>query len=198
MWLFFLIIAIPLTVQYFLRRLGRWHTSRRFNREHGTKPPVKLTEFAPPQGGSFYRETMRAFREHRMLELIQERHEAAGYTYQTQTLGSLVINTSEPENIKAILATSFEDYSLGFRQAALGPLLGKGVFTTDFKEWEISRALVRPNFIKAQVSDLSLFEKHINTLLAHIPKDGSTIDLQDLFSKLTCSWFLFLFLHFAS
>lgn len=133
-----------------------------------------------------------------MLELIQERHEAAGYTYQTQTLGSLVINTSEPENIKAILATSFEDYSLGFRQAALGPLLGKGVFTTDFKDWEISRALVRPNFIKAQVSDLSLFEKHINTLLAHIPKDGSTINLQDLFSKLTCSWFLFLFLHFAS
>lgn len=189
MWIFFLIIAVPLTVRYFLSRLGRWHTSKRFEQKHGTKPPVELIEVAPPQGGSFYREPMRAFQEHRYLELIKRRHEAGGYTFQSQTLGSRVISTSEPENIKAILATNFEDYSVGFRQAALGPLLGKGIFTTDSMEWEVSRALVRPNFVKAQISEMSMFEKHVNELLAHLPKDGTTVDLQDLFFKLSCMYF---------
>ena len=129
---------------------------------------------------------MQAFAEHRYLELIRARHEVGGYTFQSQTLGSRVINTSEPANIKTILATNFEDYSLGFRLAALGPLLGKGIFTSDSKDWETSRALIRPNLVKAHVSDLSLFEKHIEQLLAHIPKDGSTVDLQDLFFRLSC------------
>lgn len=188
MWPFF-IIAIPLTFTYFIRQLGRWLTYRRYEREYDTKPPVKLIDVAPPQGGSNYKETMQAFKEHRLLELIKKRHEAGGYTFQSKTLTSHVIGTSEPENIKTILATKFEDYSLGFRLAALGPLLGRGIFTTDFKEWEASRALVRPNFVKAQISNLSLFEKHVKQLLAHIPEDGSTIDLQDLFFKLSCMCF---------
>lgn len=185
MWPFFLVVAIPLAVRYFHIWVARWLTSRRFQRDYGTKPPVKLVDVAAPQGSSYYKETVQAFKEHRMLELIRARHEAAGYTFQSQTLGSRIISTSEPENIKAILATKFEDYSLGFRLAALGPILGKGIFTTDSKEWETSRALIRPNFVKAQISNLGLFEKHINQLLAHIPKDGSTIDLQELFFKLS-------------
>ena len=186
MWPLFIAIVFPLSFLYLFHWIERWLTSKRFSREHGTKRAVKLIDIAPPQGGSYYRESMQAVTEHRYLELIRARHEAGGYTFQSQTLGSRVINTSEPENIKAILATNFEDYSLGFRLAALGPLLGKGIFTTDSKEWETSRALIRPNFVKAQITDLSLFEKHIEQLLAHIPKDGSTFDLQDLFFKLSC------------
>ncbi len=190
MWPVFLIIAIPLAFRYFGPWLANWRTSQRFQREYGTKPPVKLVDIVVPHGGSYYRETMQAHKEHWLLELIRARHEAGGYTFQSQTLGRHVISTSEPENIKAILATKFEDYSLGFRMAALGPLLGKGIFTTDSKEWETSRALIRPNFVKARISNLSLLEKHVNQLLAHIPKDGSTIDLQDLFFKLSCMYFL--------
>ena len=186
MWSLFIIIVIPSAFLFLLHRIERQLTSRRFLREHGTKPPVKLIDIAPPQGGSYYQETMQAFAEHRYLELIRARHEVGGYTFQSQTLGSRVINTSEPENIKTILATNFEDYSLGFRLAALGPLLGKGIFTSDSKEWETSRALIRPNLVKAHVSDLGLFEKHIEQLLAHIPKDGSTVDLQELFFRLSC------------
>ena len=184
----FLTIAISLSLRYFLGRFMKWRTSRRFQRDSGTQPPVKLADIAAPQGGSYYRETAQAFKEHRMLELIRKRHEAGGYTYQSQTLGSHVISTSEPENIKAILATNFEDYSLGFRLGALGPLLGKGIFMTDAKEWEVSRALIRPNFVKAQISNLGLFEKHVTQLLAHIPRDGSTVDIQELFFKLSCKF----------
>lgn len=124
MWPVFIIIATPLAFRYFLLWLARWRTSQRFKREYETKPPVKLVDIVVPHGGSYYRETMQAHKEHRLLELIRARHEAGGYTFQSQTMGRHVISTSEPENIKAMLATKFEDYSLGFRMAALGPLLG--------------------------------------------------------------------------
>ena len=47
------------------------------------------------------------------------------------------------------------------------------------------QALVRPNFTRAQVADLNTFETHIKHLIAKIPRDGSTVDLQRLFFQLT-------------
>lgn len=47
------------------------------------------------------------------------------------------------------------------------------------------KSLVRPNFTRAQVADLSTFETHIQHLISKIPRDGSTIDLQSLFFQLT-------------
>jgi cytochrome P450 len=47
------------------------------------------------------------------------------------------------------------------------------------------QALVRPSFAKVQVADLDTFESHIQHLIAKIPRDGSTVDLQPLFYQLT-------------
>jgi len=68
---------------------------------------------------------------------------------------------------------------------AFQPVLGHGIFTTDGPEWEASRALLRPNFVRNQVGDLNTFDHHISALISHIPKDGSTVDLQALFFMLT-------------
>ena len=185
MWLLVLIATVALTTYYLLGRLQERRTEQRYGRQYGTKPPVKLNDIRPPEGGNYQKETMKAHEERQMLELLKSRHEAGGYTFQANTLGGRIYNTSEPENIKAVLATKFEDYYLGYRLKAVGPFLGKGNFTTDGKEWEFSRALVRPNFVKSQVSDLALFEKHVQQLLGRIPKDGATIDMQALFNLLT-------------
>jgi cytochrome P450 len=97
-----------------------------------------------------------------------------------------LIQTCEPENIKAILATQFKDFDLPTtRKAAFEPIFGHGIFTTDGPEWEASRALLRPSFTRSQVGDIATFEVHIKKLLARIPRDGSTVDLQDLFFELT-------------
>lgn len=40
------------------------------------------------------------------------------------------VNTIDPENVKALLATNFKDFGLGIRLDAFGPLLGQGIFTT--------------------------------------------------------------------
>jgi cytochrome P450 len=96
-----------------------------------------------------------------------------------------MLMTSDPENIKAILATSFESFGLGQRLRAFSPLLTGGIFVSDGPAWQHSRALVRPAFTRTQVADLDSFETHIQHFIAQLPIDGSTIDLGPLFYRLT-------------
>lgn len=70
-------------------------------------------------------------------------------------------------------------------RSAFHASLGKGVFTTDGPFWAHSRSVLRPQFEKHQVSEISQFEPHVQRLFENIPTDGSTVDLQDLFHKLS-------------
>ena len=47
--------------------------------------------------------------------------------------------------------------------------------------WQHSREMLRPNFVRTQIGDVEMFEKHVEHLVQAIPKDGSTICMQDLF-----------------
>ncbi|KAL4777370.1 cytochrome P450 [Aspergillus nidulans var. acristatus] len=86
---------------------------------------------------------------------------ANGPTMSAVLLGKCYVSTSDPENIKAVLATKLADFDLGERNAAFTPLLGTGIFTQDGREWERSRALLRPIFNRAEASsNLSLIEEH--------------------------------------
>ncbi len=49
----------------------------------------------------------------------------------------------------------------------------------------MNREMLRPNFARTQLADLPTFEKHVKHLIAAVPRDGSTIDLSDLFFRLT-------------
>jgi cytochrome P450 len=62
-----------------------------------------------------------------------------------------------------------------------------GIFTTDGEKWHASRQLIRPQFIKDRVSDLAVFEKHLDVLLPMLggSRAGQTVDAMDLFFKFT-------------
>ena len=45
--------------------------------------------------------------------------------------------------------------------------------------------MLRPNFTRRQVADLETFEVHIDHLIQAIPRDGSEVNLQELFFRLT-------------
>lgn len=60
-----------------------------------------------------------------------------------------------------------------------------GIFTTDGAPWQHSREMLRPNFVRSQVGDLPTFEYHVKHLVAAVPTDGSTVDLSELFFRLT-------------
>lgn len=45
--------------------------------------------------------------------------------------------------------------------------------------------MLRPNFVRSQVGDVTTFEKHVSHLISKLPKDGSTVNLADFFFRLT-------------
>lgn len=62
--------------------------------------------------------------------------EEGHYTFTSHMLGSRMLNTAEPKNIQALLATQFKDFDLGERRRlSFFPLLGNGIFTVDGKYW---------------------------------------------------------------
>jgi cytochrome P450 len=107
-------------------------------------------------------------------------------TMETRAFGKHVITTKDPENIKAILATQFNDFCLGTRHAQMEPLLGDGIFTLDGEGWKHSRTMLRPQFAREQVGHVKSLEFHVQSLVAHIrASKGASFDIQDLFYKFT-------------
>ncbi|RDW62146.1 hypothetical protein BP6252_11579 [Coleophoma cylindrospora] len=158
-------------------------------RNNGCKPPPKYPHKDPFFGFDLFRENARRLREGKFLDGIIPRYNAVNggvTTFTSLFLGTTIINTIEPENVKTILATKFKDFHLPqTRKDAFRPVFGHGIFTTDGKDWEDSRALLRPNFVRSQVGDLDTFDEHISKLIARIPSNGATVDLQELFFMLT-------------
>ena len=163
---------------------------RRIIREHGCKPIKKNSEYNNWKetlfGIKVFIENYRSFREHNLLEVGRSRFLRHGNTLEFHVLGTKICTTVEPEIMKTMMATKFKDWNLPDRRKdAFIPLLGHGIFTTDGAAWHHSRDLLRPNFARSQVGDLATFETHVGHLIQAIPRDGSTIDLQDLFFRLT-------------
>lgn len=112
-------------------------------------------------------------------------------TYSTSILGKNGFSTMDEENIKAILGTQFQDYDLGpERRDNSMPFIGDGIFAQDGKPWEHSRALLRPQFARDNITDLDMEERHTQALLQALPKIGqsgwtSEVDIQPLLFRLT-------------
>lgn len=160
-------------------------------KKHGCKPIKRNPDYNYfPNNVIGYRtllENMAGLREHKFLEHIQNRYIRHGnYTMAQRMVFTDLIQTIEPDNLKTMLALNFKDYSLGDRRTtALIPLLGRGIFTTDGAAWQHSREMLRPNFTRSQVGDLTTFETHVGQLIKNLPRNGSTVDLQELFFQLT-------------
>lgn len=97
-----------------------------------------------------------------------------------------MIFTDDPENIKAVLATQFDDFGHGETfHREWQEFLGDSIFTTDKEEWHASRQLIRPMFIKDRVSDLDTFERHVEVLLGKMGGGGQVVDMKDLCHRYT-------------
>lgn len=116
------------------------------------------------------------------------------WTVEACPVGRRVVFTADPENIKAILATQFNDYGKGepFHNE-WKDFLGDSIFTTDLDMWHDSRQLIRPQFIKDRVSDLGIFEAHVQILINQIKikglkldgTQGKELEVSDLFFRYT-------------
>lgn len=156
----------------------------------GCKPPPKQ-ENNWPFGLDRLRNVIRADAAKNFPDFLVEAFRAMGAnTFEFNIIGTSGYLTSDPKNIQAILATQFNEFCLGpNRRNAFMPLLGSGIFTQDGKAWEHSRAMIRPSFVRDQVSDLELEEQHVADMMRAliVKQDGWTapVDLQVLFFRLT-------------
>lgn len=112
------------------------------------------------------------------------------HTVWERPLGNDFLLTRDPDIFKAVLATQAEAFVLGEgRSQNFMDLFGPGVFTSEGKAWQHSRALVRPQFARQQVSDLTRLEDHLQQLWQRIPicndRWTDVVDLQPLFLDLT-------------
>lgn len=174
---------------YLCLTVYRWitlHFSRRkIILEHGCKPiQGRYPHKDPILGTDFIRDAFTAKAKGEFLIRESRLYDKLGPTYVFHVFGIGMISTAEPENMKAIFATKFDDWSTGERNRVLEPMLGKGIFTTEGDHWARSRVMIRPNFARGQISDLDRLESHVQDLFKHIPGDGVEIDLQPLFFQL--------------
>ncbi|EPS27712.1 hypothetical protein PDE_02656 [Penicillium oxalicum 114-2] len=156
-----------------------------YARKHGCKP-ARHTMTHGLLGAGTIMKMLSASKEHRFLALIRGWHQTYGTTFESRMLNRQPVFTIEPRNVQTVLALKFKDFELGYyRNKAIRPLLGYGIFATDGSKWEHSRALIRPNFNRSQVHDINVYETHVKALIDQIPRDQSTVDLQDLFFRMT-------------
>ncbi|KAI1148084.1 cytochrome P450 [Nemania diffusa] len=99
---------------------------------------------------------------------------------------SRTIETNDPAHIKAVLAGDFHSFGKGPTFHRIwSPFLGDSIFTTDGKLWHNSRSLIRPMFMTDRISDLVIFDRQIEKMISYIPPSGQTVDIMDLFFRMT-------------
>jgi len=114
------------------------------------------------------------------------------HTYRVFRLfNATSINTSDPQNVQAILATKFHDFDLGpAREGNFFDMLGDGIFTAPASRWSHFRGQLKPQFTRDQVSDLEAADTHLQVLFRALPaenRDGwiQFADLKPMFLRFT-------------
>ena len=160
-------------------------------RQHGCKPATRY------MGTDIAHLRIEARKKGTSTEVMSNLHRAYGETFEFQNSGSAPeLTTCSPKNIQAIAATNFDDWGVEpFRGNRTEPFMGQGVLMNDGEIWKHSRAMIRPTFARSEIANLDDFEIYLGRMLALVPRDGSTVDLQPLFKKLVSAILLQLFSH---
>lgn len=133
---------------------------------------------------------MRATKEERGPQYVAETMDDVGVnTLAVPILDYELLVTRDPENVKTMMSSGDFDIS-ATRQKSWWPLMGRGVFTARGQDWKHSRGLVRPQFARDQVQDVTFFEPHFKALmrkLTYHDNEGWTgkVDLSPLFYNFT-------------
>ncbi|CAG8981405.1 hypothetical protein HYALB_00009617 [Hymenoscyphus albidus] len=191
-------ILVILAIYYTLTTLTTFQTRKHrqsLKTQHNCLPPPKYPHKDPILGTDLFRANIQAAKESRLLTTWLQRFQQHGATFSANFLGAPAICTVDPRNLQTILSTNFHDFGVQpLRRDATLPFLGESVFTMDGVFWELSRALLRPTFGRANVANLEAFEGAFLRFLDLLPRGGETVDLKPLLCKLfidTSTLFLF-------
>jgi hypothetical protein len=106
--------AICLFFTYYLySRLARIVADSRFRKAYSCLPPKQYPQAERLLGLGLFLQRLKDGKNNKLLPRSIQRFETTGNTFSFVLMGETMFATIEPENIKAILATQFEDFNLG-------------------------------------------------------------------------------------
>ncbi|KAK0439709.1 cytochrome P450 [Desarmillaria tabescens] len=184
-WLSF---AVPLVLQLVFVVARNCFTSFTIER-HAAAQGAIMTPSVQGSSFSILRQLVYGFTNGYPSEVFQKWSEQYGNTFVFDAFSDKRIFTTEPEHIKAVLATQFQDFQKGhvFFVAAES-LLGSGVFNSDDDIWKFHRTMTRPLFNKDRISDFDNFERHAVSTISQIKsrlREGYPVDFQDVVARFT-------------
>lgn len=161
----------------------------RSERRKGYGAVPRYPQWIPILGLDIAFSMAQSMKNHTFLLWLRRLHATApgkSKTFAVGFLGRHVIHTIEPQNLKALSATVWEDFGIEplWRQTGASmPFADKGVNTTDGHDWAFSRALIKPYFTREASTNTDRLKEHTDNLFNLIPPDGSTFDMQALLQR---------------
>lgn len=124
------LLATVLLLYTLVRKISLQRSRAALKQATGAQSAKPYPQWERIVGWDAFRDSLKAFREHRMLVRLEERFKETGTTtFSIRVLGRTTIMTLEPQNLKVIQALDHKKWGLGQRRVtAFKPLLGNGKF----------------------------------------------------------------------
>ena len=159
--------------------------SERHARRNGCQNPPKRSTYDPILGLGYKIRDLKLISEGKILPDGESLHHQYGLTFCETSIFGKSIKTACQENIRTIFGSEAKAWGVEpFRHTGFLPFCGDGILSTDGEKWERSRNLLKPAFLRSNISDLTSFEGLASALLERLPIDGSTVDLDPLLSDM--------------
>ena len=160
---------------------------KRAQKRKGCLSPKRFKHYEPFLGLDLLYSMAMALKEHRFLTWQKDFFAAQGAkTFEATLLGSRMLYSSEPENMKAMSTSVEQDFGvepIRNGNGAITPFTSHGTSTSDGEMWQYSRNLIKPYFDRDGYRNLHRLEVHVDKLLELVPTDDSTFDLQPLLQR---------------
>jgi Tfp pilus assembly protein PilE len=126
-----IVLAIISAITYYVYSSYRANAAKSaFYQKHGCQEMKRFPQSERVLGLSATLEVWDVEKTHRVLDYFTGKLAQHGPTFSVQILRNNILLTSDPENIKTVLSTQFQDYSVEKRKIIFSPLLGNGIFVS--------------------------------------------------------------------
>ncbi|PQE07503.1 cytochrome P450 protein [Rutstroemia sp. NJR-2017a BBW] len=170
---FLLLITI-----HFSRKVIRARKVQQIRHQQGCAKPPHYQHKDPILGIDLFIATIRTITNGTSFKFFHNLFSKYGKTFEANSWGTKALYTMDSDNIRAILVTSKENFVVEpARLPATEAFLGRGIFNSDGPSWEQGRAITKPIFARAQISNLDFLEARVDVLIKMIPRDQTTVDL---------------------
>ncbi|KAK0458665.1 cytochrome P450 monooxygenase pc-3 [Desarmillaria tabescens] len=180
------VLVVPLALQFAIHLLGALTTNFTVGKEATSRGALRLPRVQESSIAILQR-VVHSFKNGYPSEVFHEWSQKYGNTFSFGAFSDRQVFTSEPDHLKAFLATQFQDFEKGpFVINAAKSFVGTGVFNSDGAI--LHRTMTRPFFNKDRISDFDNFERHASSTITQIKarlREGHTVDFQDVVARFT-------------